>query len=173
SLEIESIECSSDLWTVEEDVNVVNEFGHRIVKLAVTLKPNIPGGKHRAIINVMTNDPRNRRIQIPIGCQSMNSDAPMVLKAEPGQLRLIPTPAGKLEATTTVTNSDGTPADIEIVSSSSPDIVQASLETDENNQSVLRVSAPATGINHRAVLTIRKTESKETITIPVLVPKSK
>ena len=173
SLEIESVECSSDFWTVEKKVDITNEFGHRIVKLAVTLKSDIPPGKHRGIINVLTNDPRNRRIQIAIGGQSMQADVPVVLKAEPGQLRLMPTPTGEFEAITTVSNPDGTPAEVEIVASSSPDIVQATLETDENNQSILRVSAPATPIDHRAVLTVRKVESEETITIPVLVPKSK
>lgn len=171
SFKVKSIQCSSDLWTVEQRSDVRNEHGHRLLQIAVTLKPGVPAGQHRAVINVLTDDPANSRIQVPIGCQRTGeAKEQMAMQVQAGTLRLKPTPAGGLTATANLVNRDGTPATVEAIESSSPDVVQATVETNSKNQTILRVSAEATGSEHRAVISVRTEQMESVMTIPVVVP---
>lgn len=169
---ITRITCSSDLWTVEKTSDLQHSSHKRVVQLNVKLRPDVPPGTHRAIINVETDDPRFPRHQIRVGLQSMATDEGMAMKAEPDTVVLQPTPGGTMEASTVVRTADGKLARIKSVQTSS-EFVTATYETNANDEAVIKVSAslPPTEAERtqRAVVTVT-TEGDETpLTIPVLI----
>lgn len=172
SFNVRSIDCSSDLWTVEKRSDLRDEHGQRLLRIAVTLNPGAPTGKHRAVIDVLTDDPAHARIQIPIGCQRTDGAGPATgMEFQAGTLRLKPTPTGGLTAIANLVNRDGTPATVANIDNSSPDVVQATVETNAKNQTILRVSAEQpTETDHRAVISVRTEQSENVMTIPVIVP---
>ncbi len=178
SFNIKSIVCSSDLWTVEKSSDLRLSDSERVVKLNVQMKGDIPPGKHRGIINIETDDKNYPLIQIPLGGQGIESPdtAGLAMKVEPSTIVLQQTPAGKLEATTSLTGPNGSLAKIESITTS-PKFIKATYETNASNQTILKVSADflteAQTKTQRAIVTV-KTEGRDApLTIPVVIPSQK
>lgn len=179
SFQVQDIRCSSKLWTVEEKTDVTDLEGNRTLTLAVTLKADAPTGRQRGIIVVYTDDKRYPAIQIPVGCQSLDSarSEGLAYVSDPETVVLKPTTEGALEATAIVRTKGGASTDVESVTAM-PAFVQASLETTPDNRTIIKVSADLTEEQRtsvqRAVVTVKpRTEGSSPLTIPVVIPAQK
>lgn len=173
SFQINNISCSSDFWTVKQVSDRLGADSERIITLNVTLAANIPAGRHRGIINIETDDPMYPRIQVPIGCQGLAADDEIAMTVEPTTVVLQPTPTGTLQATTVITAPGSQPVKVQSITTS-PEFVDATHETNDNNQTVITVSANLKtkdqSKTQRAIVTIRIEASEAPLTIPVIIP---
>ena len=179
SFKVQDIRCSSDLWQVEQKSDVTNLEGNRVLTLSVTLKGNAPANRQRGLIVVYTDDKRHPAIQIPVGCQSMQSAKTdgLVYVSDPDTIVLKPTPDGTLEASAIVRTKGGGATDVESVTAT-PNFVSATLQTTPENRTVVKVSAELSDEQRtqvqRAVITVKpRTKDSSPLTIPIVIPAKK
>ncbi len=172
TFKVKSIVCSNKLWTVQQKSHLETVNGTTELVLDVALNGDVSAGTHRGTITIATDDPAYPFLSVQLVGQTFGNPSAPIAAVPPSQrLVLKPTPLGELAATAPFTT--GNVGDVLSVSTT-PEFMNATLDTDANGQAILRVSASidpsqrTTRVNGR--VTIRTKLSEQPTTIPVVIP---
>lgn len=65
-LELFGARCETDLPSLDVRDPEVDEDGNRKIRVAVTIPGNVPPGRHRDVVTLLTNDPVYRELKVPL-----------------------------------------------------------------------------------------------------------
>ena len=175
NLKIERVQTSTPALSAKVKSMSVNERGMREIQVQVTVAANVPHGRTRGIVNLVTNDKTYPVLQVPIIIQGRSSPdgiAGSTPTVEPQLLVL--QPGASPEILTGAVVLGGKSASQVRQVSVEPPIVKASFAEaqDEQGVPVVRVSAEVNASHvkgfNRAIMTIEM-DGHENLEVPVML----
>lgn len=180
-LGVRDVTTTSDLVSAKIDRVDDDPDGPRRTHIIVTAVKDVPAGRHRAVVSMLTDDDKYKELQIPLMIQRAGSDVPLArnneIKVSPDALSLSPSREKPAEAEVVVTDTRAAAVEIKDVRSSSP-AVRAQLnpkaETDSTGHKTWKIAVTAVGDlppgNFRSVITIRTSDpARPELQVPVQV----